>query len=53
MLADGEYGEFCPLSIAMFGYNNSVSGWEDPLSKEEVLKKGWKWEDAESGVTSK
>lgn len=50
MLADGEYGEFFPLSISLFGFNNSVSFDEFPLTKAEVLAKDWKWEDQESGT---
>lgn len=44
MRTSGEYGEFFPISIALFGYNNSVSFDEFPSSKEEAIKKGWKWE---------
>lgn len=54
MLADKEYGEFFPPSIALFGYNNSVSFDEFPLTKEEVLlAKGWKWENQNSGTKNK
>lgn len=50
MLKKGEYGEFFPLSMALFGYNNSVSFDEAPLTREETLARGWKWEDQKSGV---
>jgi hypothetical protein len=53
MRVDGEYGEFFPLSISMYGYNDSVSFDEWSLTKEQVLAKGWKWEDAESGSYGK
>jgi hypothetical protein len=49
----GEYGEFFPLSISLFGYNDSVSYDEFPLPKEEVLAKGWRWEDEQPGTKSR
>ena len=45
-----EYGEFFPPAISPFGYNTSISFDEQPLSREEVLKKGWKWEEQQSGT---
>ncbi len=53
MLKDGEYGEFFPLSISLFGFNNSVSYDELPLSREETKKRGWKWEEESSGTFGK
>lgn len=53
MRADGEYGEFFPLSISIFGYNNSISYDDFSLSCEEVLAKGWKWENTQSGTRGK
>jgi hypothetical protein len=48
-----EYGEFFPLAISLFGYNNSVSFDDHRLTREEVLAKGWKWEEQESGTRGK
>lgn len=45
MKQTGEWGEFFPLSLSLFGYNDSVSGDEMPLSKEEVLERGGKWQE--------
>ncbi|MDC0358015.1 hypothetical protein OAO01_04295 [Oligoflexia bacterium] len=53
MRSDGEYGEFFPLSISLFGYNNSVSYDDRAYSKEDVLARGWKWEVCESATTGK
>ncbi len=53
MREDGEYGEFFPLSLSLFGYNNSVSYDTFPLSREEVLRNGWKWEEQQSGTFGK
>lgn len=46
----GEYGEFFPLSISLFGYNTSVSFDEYPCTRDEALAKGWKWEQEPPGV---
>lgn len=45
ILQDGEYGEFFPLSQAVQEYNNTYAMVEFPLTKQEVLKKGWQWHD--------
>ncbi|MEK9147330.1 MAG: hypothetical protein AAB593_00205 [Patescibacteria group bacterium] len=44
MLKQGEYGEFFPLKDSFFPYNDTAF-IEFPLTKEEVLKKGWYWQD--------
>lgn len=45
MRKTGEWGEFFPANIARFAYNETVAQEYFPLSKEEVLKRGWKWRD--------
>ena len=45
MLQDGEYGEFFSLSQSLHPYNDTYAMVEFPLTKEEVLKKGWQWYD--------
>jgi hypothetical protein len=42
-----EWGEFFPLNLSPFGYNETVADEYFPLNKEEVLAKGWKWKDRE------
>jgi len=49
----GEYGEFFPLEIAPVSYNETQAAVYMPLSKEEVLEKGWKWEDNMPGTYGK
>jgi hypothetical protein len=39
----GEYGEFFPTSHSTFAYNESLAYEHLPLSKEEVLQRGWQW----------
>ncbi len=42
----GEWGKFFPLSAAYAGYNYSLANMMFPLSKEEILEFGAKWEEA-------
>jgi len=54
MRADGEWGEFFPAILSPFAYNETVAQEYFPLSKEEVLQRGWKWweqQDEMSKVT--
>ncbi len=39
------YGDFLPYDLGPFAYNESQAIQYYPLSKEEVLKNGWKWRD--------
>jgi hypothetical protein len=45
MLDRGEYGEFFPLSMSPFPYSDTAAWLEFPLTKEEVVQNGWRWED--------
>ena len=45
MKKDGEYGEFFPVSLSPFSYNESVAADEFPLSREEVIANGLKWQN--------
>ncbi|MFH0712257.1 MAG: hypothetical protein V2A55_00130 [Candidatus Jorgensenbacteria bacterium] len=49
----GEYGEFFPASISAFGYNESAAQEQFPLTKNEALKRGFKWEDYPRGTYDK
>lgn len=44
----GEWGEFFPVSISPFPYNDSLAEHYFPLTKETVLAKGWKWYDRDA-----
>lgn len=50
MLARGEYGEFFPLSMSWFPYHDTNAQIEFPLSKQEIMKRGWHWEDKEQST---
>lgn len=40
-----EWGEFFPIKYSPFAYNESVADDYYPLSKDEVLKRGYRWKD--------
>lgn len=45
MRSDGEWGEFFPPKLSPFAYNETVALEYFPLTKEEVLERGWHWRD--------
>jgi len=45
MKSTGEWGNFFPVQYSPHCYNETVAQDYYPLSKEEVLAKGWKWHD--------
>ncbi len=45
MQKNGEWGEFFPAQFSHFGYNETMANDFYPMSKEDVLKYGWKWHD--------
>lgn len=45
MKKTGEYGEFFPISTSPFAYNETLAQEHYPLTREEALKKGYKWRD--------
>lgn len=48
MRKTGEWGEFWPARISLHGYNKTTAQMYYPLSREETLKQGFKWEDYET-----
>jgi len=53
MKIEGIYGDFFPKELSPLGYNESSSIDEFPLSKDEALAQGFKWEDTERGTYGK
>ncbi len=45
MRTSGEYGEFFPIDISTYAYNESLAQDYYPMTKEQVKEKGWKWLD--------
>jgi len=42
---EGNYGLFLPSQMCFFAYNESLAQDEYPLTKEEAIKQGFRWED--------
>lgn len=53
MKKTGEYGEFFPVELCPFGYNETMAQVHMPLTKEKALELGFKWEDKIPGVFGK
>ncbi|MEK7616238.1 MAG: hypothetical protein AAB420_03480 [Patescibacteria group bacterium] len=47
MRNDGEYGEFFPITMSPFPYNETNAQEYFPLTKEQALAKGYRWKDLE------
>ena len=47
MRKTGEWGEFFPLEMSLFGYNKSTAQLYYPLTKEAALTRGLNWDDYE------
>lgn len=47
MIASKEWGEFFPETLSPYGYNETKAQEWFPMTKEEVLRRGWKWSDHE------
>ncbi|MDC0357830.1 hypothetical protein OAO01_03370 [Oligoflexia bacterium] len=47
-----ELGEFFPVELSPFGYNETVASEYFPLDKKDVEARGWKWKD-EQALSSK
>lgn len=47
MKRSGEWGEFFPASISLFGYNKTTAQMYYPLTKDQALTQGFCWDDYE------
>ncbi|PIZ73385.1 hypothetical protein COY07_02055 [Candidatus Peregrinibacteria bacterium CG_4_10_14_0_2_um_filter_43_11] len=47
MKSTGEYGEFFPFSFSPFGYNETKAQEFFPMTRDQVLARGWTWCDYE------
>jgi len=45
MTKNGEWGEFLPVRICPWSYNETVASEYYSLLKEEVIERGWKWKE--------
>ena len=44
-----KYGEFFPIELSSFGYNNGTAIQYFPMIKEEAMKQGYKWIEVPHG----
>jgi len=49
----GEWGEFFPINLSTFGYNETIAQESYPLTKEKALELGYKWQDKLQFTTGK
>jgi hypothetical protein len=45
--ASGSWGEFFPVTLSPFGYNETKAQEWYPMTKEEVTGNGWRWSEYE------
>lgn len=48
-----EWGEFFPVPLSPFAYNETMAAVYYPLKKEEVLSRGWGWREENNILTGK
>ncbi|MFA5076660.1 MAG: hypothetical protein WC480_04585 [Patescibacteria group bacterium] len=48
-----EWGEFYPMPLSPFAYNETMANIYYPLKKEEVLSRGWGWREDNNILTGK
>ncbi len=44
----GEWGEFFPVALSPFGYNETKASEHFPLTEAEIAEKGWQWSSYQS-----
>lgn len=52
MQKTGEWGEFFPITTSLFGYNKTTAMLWYPLSRDEVIAKGWQYDEAPDDMPS-
>ncbi len=45
MQKTGEWGEFFPMQLSPFGYNETAAQEYYPSSKKDIVERGWKWRE--------
>ncbi len=53
MKTDGSYGQFLPPEISPFGYNETLSKEYFPMTRDEAIAKGFRWQEQNSGTFGK
>ncbi len=47
------FGEFYPVELSPFGYNETVAQEYDPMTRDEAISHGYKWQDNVQRTTGK
>jgi hypothetical protein len=50
MKTDGEWGQFFPVSMSPFAYNESLAQENFPLTQKQAEKRGWLWREKQHNV---
>ena len=50
MKKTGEWGQFFPVSMSPYGYNETVASEYFPMTKKEALECGYKWHDKDESA---
>lgn len=50
MRSTGEWGEFFPVTLSDYAYNQTIAQEFFPLTKEEVTTRGWRWYEETGAV---
>lgn len=53
MKKDGTYGQFFPPSMSPFGYNETLAKEYYPLTRDEALSFGYRWQENNTGTFGK
>ncbi len=53
MKARGEYGQFLPPELSPFGYNETLAQEYFPLTRDEALARGYRWQEETTGTYDK
>ncbi len=48
----GEWGVFFPIEMSPFAYNETVAQEYFPLTKDDIIHRGWKWSEPEHDMTN-
>lgn len=53
MKKDGSYGQFLPPSLSPFGFNETLGKEYFPMTRDEALAKGYRWQEQNTGTFGK
>jgi len=48
-----EWGEFFPVELSPFGYNETIASYDFPMTRDEVESNSWQWHDDTENSSNK